>query len=86
MKECDREILKAFDATGCAHSATQVVGVNPKAVRRYVAARDAGRPVNAPMARGKLIDPFIGKVEELVEPKRGRHASSVSGCFSAGSR
>ncbi len=42
MKKCDREImeiLEAFDATGCAHSAAQIVRVDPKTVRRYVAAR-----------------------------------------------
>jgi len=48
MKKSDREImeiLEAFDATGCAHSAAALAGVDPKTVRRYVAARDAGRPV-----------------------------------------
>ncbi len=50
MKKSDREImniLEAFDATGCAHSAALLVGVDPKTVRRYVAALDAGRPVDA---------------------------------------
>lgn len=54
MKKSDREImeiLEAFAATGCAHSAALVVGVDPKTVRRYVAARDAGRPVDAPATR-----------------------------------
>mgnify|MGYP000550578471 CR=1 FL=1 len=86
MKKCDREILETFDATGSAHPAAQIVGVNPKVVRRYVAARGAGRPLNAPVAQSKSIDPFMGKFEELVESKRDRHASSVSDCFSARTR
>ena len=51
MKKSDREImeiLEAFDATGRAHSAAQLAGVDPKTVRRYVSARDAGRPVTGP--------------------------------------
>ena len=48
MKKSDREImeiLEAYDATESAHSAAQLAGVDPKTVRRYVAARDQGRPV-----------------------------------------
>jgi len=43
VKKSDREImeiLEAFDATGCAHSAAGIAGVDPKTVRRYVEARD----------------------------------------------
>lgn len=43
VKKSDREImeiLEASDATGSAHSAAQLAGVDPKTVRRYVAARD----------------------------------------------
>ena len=62
MKESDRdrmEILEAFDATGWAHSAALLAGVNLKTGRRYVAARDAGLPVDAPVTRAKLIDAFL---------------------------
>jgi hypothetical protein len=45
--------------------------VDPKTVRRYVAKRGAGEPVGAPVARPKLIDPFVGKIEELVETSEG---------------
>jgi hypothetical protein len=41
--------------------------VDPKTVRAYVAARDAGRPAGGPARRERLIDPFLGKVEEWVE-------------------
>jgi hypothetical protein len=39
MKKSDREImeiLEAFDATGCAHSAGRLAGVDPKTVRLCV--------------------------------------------------
>lgn len=80
MKKSDREIMEifeAFNATGCAHSAAALAGVDPKTVRRYVAARDAGRPVDAPVSRGKLIDAFMGKVEELVETSEGTVRADV---------
>jgi hypothetical protein len=57
VKKSDREImeiLEAFDATGCANSAASLAGVDPKTVRRYVAKRDAGKPVDEPVARPKL--------------------------------
>ena len=66
MKKSDREImeiLEAFDATGCAHSAARLAGVDPKTVRRYVDAREAGRPLDGPVARPKLIDPFLRTVD-----------------------
>ena len=48
LKKDDREImeiLEAFDLTGSAHSAAQLVGCDPKTVRRWVAQRDRGLPV-----------------------------------------
>lgn len=74
MKKSDREImeiLEAFDATGCANSAAPLAGVDPKTVRRYVAKRDAGRPVDEPVQRPRLIDSFLPKIEELVETSEG---------------
>lgn len=71
------EILEAFDATGCAHSAAALAGVDPKTVRRYVVKREAGEPVDAPVARPKIIDPFVGKVEELVESSEGEIRADV---------
>jgi transposase len=70
VKKSDREImeiLEAFDVTGSAHSAARLAGVDPKTVRAYVAARDAGRPVTGPGRRERLIDPFLPKVEEWIE-------------------
>jgi transposase len=80
LKKSDREImeiLEAFDATGCAHSAAQLAGVDPKTVRRYVAARDAGRPIGGTVQRAKIIDPFLGKIEELVDRSEGNVRADV---------
>ena len=74
MKKSDREImeiLEAFDATGCAHSAASLAGVDPKTVRHYLAKREAGVPVDEPVRRPKLIDPFVAKIEEAVETSEG---------------
>jgi hypothetical protein len=79
VKKSDREImeiLEAFDVTGVAHSAADLCGVDPKIVRRYARARDLGRPVAAPVARPKLIDPFLEKIEEWVDRSKGRDLGS----------
>ncbi len=58
MKKSDREImeiLEAFDATASAHSAVPLTRVDPKTVRRYVGARDAGRPVAGSGRRPRII-------------------------------
>ena len=80
MKKSDREImeiLEAFDATGCAHSAALLAGVDPKTVRHYVAKREAGIPVGEPAKRPKVIDPFVGKIEEAVESSQGQVRADV---------
>ena len=80
MKKSDREImeiLEAFDATGCAHSAAALAGVDPKTVRHYVAKREAGVPVDEPVKRPKLIDPFVPKIEEAVETSEGAIRADV---------
>jgi transposase len=71
------EILEAFDTTGCAYSAAQLVGCDPKTVQRYVDRRDAGVDPSAKTPRPKLIDPFMDKVEELVERSRGKIRADV---------
>jgi transposase len=69
------EILEAYDLTRCAHSAGQLAGCDPKTVKRYVTLRENGG--GDPLAltttpRPKLIDPFLPKVEELVDQSRSR--------------
>ncbi|MGH3791633.1 MAG: IS21 family transposase, partial [Pseudonocardiaceae bacterium] len=61
------EILEAFDLTGCAHSAAQLVGCDPKTVRHWVDLRDRGVVVTDAGRRPRLIDPFADKVEEWVD-------------------
>lgn len=81
MTKSDREImeiLEAFDLTRCAHSAAKLAGVDEKTVRRYVAAREAaGGDPYARTRRARLIDPFLGKVEELVTSSQGRVRADV---------
>lgn len=66
------EILEAYDLTRCAHSAGQLAGCDPKTVQRYVAVRDAGGDPFDRAARPKLIDPFLPKIEELVDRSQGK--------------
>lgn len=80
MKKSDREImeiLEAFDATQSAHSAAQLAGVDAKTVRRYVAARDEGRPITGPGRRPRMLDEHMGKIEEWVERGNGRVRADV---------
>lgn len=71
------EILEAFDATGSAHSAAELAGVDPKTVRRYVAERDAGRPVTGPGRRERITDAFLPNIEEWVERSQGAVRADV---------
>jgi len=80
VQKSDREImeiLEAFDATGCAHSAADLVGVDPKTVRRYVAAREEGGPVDGTVKRPRIIDPYLAKIEEWVERTEGKVRADV---------
>jgi hypothetical protein len=80
VKKDDREImnnLEAFDLTGSAHSAARLAGCDPKTVRHWVAQRDLGLPVGGPGRRERLIDPFLGKVEEWVDRSQGHVRADV---------
>jgi transposase len=65
------EILESFDLTRCCWSAGALAGCDPKTVARYVAARDAGGDPHIHARRPRLIDPFLEKIEELVERSAG---------------
>ena len=71
------EILEAFDLTGCAHSAARLARTDPHTVARYVAIRDAGGNPFERAARPKIVDPFLGKIEELVERSQGEIRADV---------
>ncbi|HZD22697.1 MAG TPA: IS21 family transposase, partial [Acidimicrobiia bacterium] len=71
------EILEAFDLTHCAYSAAELAGCDPKTVARYVALRDEGRDPLAPTRRVRLIDPYLEKVEELVDRSKGKVRADV---------
>jgi transposase len=61
------EILESFDLTRCHWSAGHLAGCDPKTVARYVARRDAGADPHVHARRSRIIDPFLEKIEELVE-------------------
>ena len=72
------EIFEAFDLTGTAWSAAQLTGCDAKTVTRYVAVRDAGGDPLARAARPRLIDPFMAKIEELVDRSKGKIRADVA--------
>jgi transposase len=72
------EILEAYDLTRCAHSAGQLAGCDPKTVLRYVRVRDmAGGDPLARSTRPKLIDPWLEKVEEVVDKAQAKIRADV---------
>ncbi|GLI03945.1 IS21 family transposase [Phytohabitans aurantiacus] len=71
------EILEAFDLTRCAHSAARLAGVDEKTVARYVAIRDAGGDPLVRTRRPRSIDPFLSKIEELVDRSQGKVRADV---------
>jgi transposase len=71
------EILEAFDATQCAWSAAKLAGVDAKTVARYVEVRDVGGDPFAPTRRGRLIDPFLANVEQMVDLSAGAVRADV---------
>jgi hypothetical protein len=70
------EILEEFDLTRCAHSAAELAGAHDKTVVGSVAIRDASRNPFT-LARRASIDPFLGKIEELVDSSQGRNRADV---------
>ena len=71
------EILEAFDLTRCFWSAGHLAGCDHKTVGHYIEIRDTGGdPFNRPR-RLRLVDPFLEKIEELVERSRGHIRADV---------
>ena len=73
------EILEAFDLTGSFRAAAELAGCSHHTVEHYVSRRDEGRlPGGAePSEREKLIDPFLGKLEEWVERSHAKVRGDV---------
>jgi transposase len=74
----DHGILEAFDLTGTAWSAAQLTRCDAKTVARYVAVREAGGDPLAPVARPRLIGPFLPKIEELAGRSKGKIRADVA--------
>ncbi|MEV7475866.1 DDE-type integrase/transposase/recombinase, partial [Pseudarthrobacter oxydans] len=66
------EILAAYDLTGSLRATAELTGCSHHTVAKHVTARDAGRPIGEPTARGRVTDPFLPKIEEWVEASKGR--------------
>ena len=61
-------MLEAFDLCGSLRDAGELAGVSHHTVARYVAERDAGELAgDGPRRRGRIIDPWLPKIEEWVE-------------------
>jgi hypothetical protein len=72
-------ILEAYDLTGSLRDAAELAGCSHHTVARYVAAREQGRPVaGAAARRAGVIDPFLEKVEELVDRSHGKIRADVA--------
>ena len=65
-------ILEAYDLTRCAWSAAPLAGCDPKTITHYVSVRDGGGDPYAVTRRARLLNPFLDKVEELVDRSEGK--------------
>jgi hypothetical protein len=72
------EILEAFDLTGSFRDAGELAGCSHHTVAAYVAKRDEGRlPGEGPVRRGRIIDPWLPKIEEWVDRSQGKVRADV---------
>lgn len=70
-------ILEAFDLTRCYRSAAHLAGCDTKTVQRYVGLREGGLEPSHRRRRARLIDPYLEKIEQLVEDSQGRIRADV---------
>jgi len=71
-------ILEAYDLTGSLRDAAELAGCSHHTVARYVAGRERGAAPGAPPRRPGVIDPFLPKLEELVDRSKGRVRADVA--------
>ena len=71
-------ILEAYDLTGSLRDAAELAGCSHHTVARYVAERERGAAPGAPPRRPGVIDPFLPKLEELVERSKGKVRADVA--------
>ena len=73
------DILEAYDLTRSFRDAAELAGCSHHTVADYVARRDAGvLPARGQrVERSKLVDPFLGKIEELVDRSSGKIRGDV---------
>jgi len=80
LQKSDREIveiLEAFDLTRCPNSAASLAGCDPKTVARYIGARSRGLDPHGHLVRPMIVDPYLAKIEELVERSHGNIRADV---------
>ncbi len=65
------DILDAYYLTRSTVAAARLTGADDKTVASYVQRRDQGQSPASRAKRPSLIDPFLAKIEELVERSRG---------------
>lgn len=73
------QILEAFDLTHSFRDAAELAGCSHHTVADWVAKRDAGLlpTPGEPARRERMIDPFLPKIEELVERSNGKVRADV---------
>lgn len=65
------EILDAYDLTRSTVATARLTGVSDKTVARYVVKRDEGAGPADRERRATVIDPYLAKIEDLVERSEG---------------
>jgi len=73
VQKSDWEIMKFWKrlTRPGVHSAADLVGVDLKTTRRYVAASEEGRPVDGTVKRPRIIDPSLAR-SRVGGPVRGQ--------------
>lgn len=71
------EILAAYDMTQSYRGAAVVCGVSHNTVRSYVKARAAGAQAPIARKRGRITDPYLPAMTQLVEQSRGKIRGDV---------